>query len=242
VGEENLKGRERLLVLDLNGFLVDRRQDEVQYPNLESSRVNRWVMWFRPHARDFLQWTLANFTVGVWSTAQNHNVLPMVQLLFGADFQRHVAFVYHQRHCTEDRRLGGGRDVKPVFYKELKRIWDDPALCGRFHARNTLLMDDSPYKARLNPPHTLLAVTSWEARDSGVGEEKEVERQRMLDSALGETGEVRKYLETLAASELSVPEFVQRFPLDCAGATTVPSDTLPPTVEQRQDRKRVRCS
>ncbi|KAI9087314.1 hypothetical protein K1719_030784 [Acacia pycnantha] len=48
---------------------------------------------------------------------------------------------------------------KPLVFKDLRKIWEkrDPNLPwekGYYHESNTLLLDDSPYKALLNPPHT----------------------------------------------------------------------------------------
>lgn len=45
---------------------------------------------------------------------------------------------------------------KPLVFKELKKIWEnnDPNLSwkkGDYDESNTLLLDDSPYKALLNP-------------------------------------------------------------------------------------------
>lgn len=45
---------------------------------------------------------------------------------------------------------------KPLVFKELRKIWenDDPNLPwknGDYNESNTLLLDDSPYKALLNP-------------------------------------------------------------------------------------------
>lgn len=39
-------------------------------------------MYLRPHAREFCAWALDNFEVGVWSSAQAHNVHQLVSLCF----------------------------------------------------------------------------------------------------------------------------------------------------------------
>lgn len=49
---------------------------------------------------------------------------------------------------------------KPLVFKELRKIWenDDPSLPwknGDYNESNTLLLDDSPYKALLNPVRLL---------------------------------------------------------------------------------------
>ena len=67
-----------------------------------------------------------------------------------------IGFVQDQSHCTytgfntvEDRE-------KPLLLKELNKIWEkhDPDLPwarGYYNKSNTLLLDDSPYKALRNP-------------------------------------------------------------------------------------------
>jgi len=39
---------------------------------------------------------------------------------------------------------------KKIVFKDLKKVWDDHQF-KNFNAKNTLLVDDSPYKALLNP-------------------------------------------------------------------------------------------
>lgn len=49
--------------------------------------------------------------------------------------------------------------TKPLVLKELKKLWDDLPWRqqGEFSPSNTLLLDDSPYKALRNPVRTALA-------------------------------------------------------------------------------------
>jgi hypothetical protein len=48
--------------------------------------------------------------------------------------------------------------TKPLVLKELKKLWDDLPWRqqGEFSPSNTLLLDDSPYKALRNPVRTAL--------------------------------------------------------------------------------------
>lgn len=43
---------------------------------------------------------------------------------------------------------------KPIFLKELRRVWESPPFSGVYGPSNTLLIDDSAYKALRNPPYT----------------------------------------------------------------------------------------
>lgn len=40
---------------------------------------------------------------------------------------------------------------KPIFLKKLKKIWENNYYGGRFSESNTLLIDDEPHVALLNP-------------------------------------------------------------------------------------------
>lgn len=59
-------------------------------------------------------------------------------------------------HCTKTGFKTLDNRHKPLVCKELRKIWekDDPSWPwkrGDFNESNTLLIDDSPYKALLNP-------------------------------------------------------------------------------------------
>jgi hypothetical protein len=59
-------------------------------------------------------------------------------------------------HCTATKFKTLEDKHKPIVFKELRKIWEkhDPTLPwekGYYNESNTLLLDDSPYKALLNP-------------------------------------------------------------------------------------------
>lgn len=61
-----------------------------------------------------------------------------------------------QSHCTETGFNTIDNSDKPLVLKELKKLWEkeDPNLPwdkGVYDKSNTLLLDDSPYKALRNP-------------------------------------------------------------------------------------------
>lgn len=65
-------------------------------------------------------------------------------------------FVQDQSHCTITGLTTIENRNKPLFLKELKKLWDkeEPNLPwekGEYTPSNTLLLDDSPYKALRNP-------------------------------------------------------------------------------------------
>jgi hypothetical protein len=108
----------------------------------------------------FVKWLQYYFTVGIWSSASYKNVSWLVKLIVPESKDRHdLALVFDQSHCT---RAGWMKDLnKPRFLKELRKIWNSPDMCGIYNSDNTLLIDDSPYKAIRNPPDTALHLVKW---------------------------------------------------------------------------------
>lgn len=52
--------------------------------------------------------------------------------------------------CTKSELPTPYQPNKEIVFKDLKKVWDDHQF-KIFNAKNTLLVDDSPYKALLNP-------------------------------------------------------------------------------------------
>ncbi|KAF9618956.1 hypothetical protein IFM89_002951 [Coptis chinensis] len=101
--------------------------------------------------------------------------------------------------CIADKFIYG----KPLMLKELVKLWDkdDPNLPWEkreYNESNNLLVDDSPYKALLNPAHTTIFPTSYDFRNKN-------------DNSLGHGGDIRMYLEGLVTSE-NVQKHIQQHP------------------------------
>lgn len=111
-----------------------------------AGRLRRtFFVYNRPFMRDFIAWALSNFVVGVWSSARQHNLQGLVSHIFGPKASA-LAFVWGQERCTYCGTVGG-RHGKPIYIKELRRIWEE-APFSPFGPSNTLLIDDDKYKAR----------------------------------------------------------------------------------------------
>lgn len=66
-------------------------------------------------------------------------------------------------HCTPTRFNTLENRHKALVFKEVRRIWEkyDPNLPwerGYYNESNTLLLDDSPYKALLNPVRLVITL------------------------------------------------------------------------------------
>jgi len=180
-----------LLILDVNGLLVDRLQQAAQTP-ADLTYGGRYHVYDRPHVRDFVAWLLQRFRVAVWSSAQVHNVEPMVAHIFGASASA-LRFVWGQDRCSIDGKvkLAGGRS-KPRFLKELRLVY----AAGHGTESSTCLVDDDEYKAVRNPPHTALHPRAYTVSEKDT------------DTELAERGTLRSLLAMMAEAP-SIPAFVR---------------------------------
>lgn len=183
-----------LLVLDVNGLLCDRRRDPV--PGLKAdAKCGPAYVYDRPHAAEFLKWALQRFRVGVWSSARSYNLEPLVAHVFGPALRRHLRFAWAQEKCTSDGVVAARNgSTKPKFFKELRLL----ASAGHGTLGDILLVDDDPYKAERNPPHTAVHPRAYEVTD------------KRQDDGLGAQSALRRYLDDLSLTSLkTVPEYVK---------------------------------
>jgi len=176
--------RPLLLVIDLNGTLVDRKR-----------RTSSFVE--RPNLAPFLEYVLANHTLMIWSSAQPENVRSVCQRLFSPQQQRQVLAEWGRD--TLDLTRAQYKE-KVQVYKRLERIWQNDRIKeshpdadrgGMWDQSNTVLIDDSRLKAAAQP-HNLLEIPEF----------KNTPEQRGTDVL----GQVVGYLE-----ELRLQEDVSRF-------------------------------
>ncbi|KAG6517916.1 hypothetical protein ZIOFF_021315 [Zingiber officinale] len=200
--------RKKLIVLDLNGLLADINQD---YRNAHKahSKVGGKLVFKRPFCDDFLKFCFERFNVGVWSSRRRYNVDSVVEYLMG-DLKNKLLFCWvrdlitlDQSKCTDTGCVTIDNIHKPLLLKELNKLWDkeDPDLPwekGEYSASNTLLIDDSPYKALCNPPHTAIFPDPYSFTNKD-------------DDFLGPEGRLRHYLEGLAMAD-DVQLYIQANP------------------------------
>ncbi|XVF49941.1 hypothetical protein PTKIN_Ptkin04bG0056700 [Pterospermum kingtungense] len=192
--------KKKLLVLDLNGILVDvvQKPDGLR-PNF---RVSKKAVFKRPFCGDFLNFCFSTFNVAIWSSRTYKNVKKLVHRLMPKR-KCNLLFCWHRRQCTVTRFKTIEDKKKPIVLKELRKVWEkhEGNLTwgkGEYDESNTLLLDDSPYKALRNPVNTAVFPYPFQYKDAG-------------DSSLGPDGDIRKYLEGLAAAE-NVQKYVEQNP------------------------------
>ncbi|XP_020686836.1 uncharacterized protein LOC110102722 isoform X2 [Dendrobium catenatum] len=183
--------RKKLLVLDLNGILCD-----VVFGShgscLPYKRVNMRSVFKRPFLDDFLTFCFERFVVGIWSSRNKNNIIGVINYIMG-DSKDRLLFCWDQSKCTVTGFNTIENSHKPLVLKELIKLWDKeeaslPWDKGEYSPSNTLLVDDSPYKALCNPPHTAIFPFPYDFRDE-------------RDNCLGPGGAIRLYLESIASAD-----------------------------------------
>ncbi|KAH7673379.1 Protein-serine/threonine phosphatase protein [Dioscorea alata] len=193
--------RQKLLVLDLNGLLADILSDPHKAHKADI-RIRGKSLFKRPFCDDFLKFCFERFNIGVWSSRVRYNVDSVVDFLMG-DLKQKLLFCWDLSKCTTT----GFRTIenvhKPLVLKDLKKLWnkEEPDLqweIGEYTSSNTLLIDDSPYKALCNPPHTSIFPHPYNFYNRH-------------DNSLGPGGDLRVYLEGLAMCD-DTQQYVREHP------------------------------
>lgn len=186
--------KNKLIILDLNGLLVYRIRGNDKTKKIPKSKydykISKFKIWIRPNTKDFLKYCLLHFNVAIWSTAQIHNILPLIDLLFDEEDKEKIVFIWGQSECTPSGKFSSINKHKELVFKETSKIWDE---FPQYNETNTLLIDDDEYKAERNVPFTAIHPNSW------VGDED--------DNFLSNT-KLISWLEDLKNSE-TVAEFVK---------------------------------
>ncbi|KAF7803091.1 ubiquitin-like domain-containing CTD phosphatase 1 [Senna tora] len=193
--------KNKLLVLDVNGLLVDLVCPRPKDHKADTVITGRAV-FKRPFYLEFLKFCFENFEVAVWTSRMKKNVDKVLTFLIG-DMKHKLLFCWDHSHCTMTEFKTLENKHKPLVFKDLRKIWEkhDPNLPwekGYFNESNTLLLDDSPYKALLNPLHTSIFPFTYDFRNKD-------------DNSLAIGGDLREYLGGLAKAE-NMAEYVGRNP------------------------------
>lgn len=150
-----------LIILDLNGVLLsseyvgknDKRKEELVGRGHVTD--GRFVYFIRPGLHSFLELLFKSFDVGIWTCAKERKTADIMTTVFTKEERNQFVFVYDQSNTA---KLASPHPYKkagdsPIFIKHLPSLY---SVYDSYHAKNTLLIDDSPYKTYLNPPFTSL--------------------------------------------------------------------------------------
>ncbi|CAA0815315.1 Haloacid dehalogenase-like hydrolase (HAD) superfamily protein [Striga hermonthica] len=165
----------KLLVLDVNGLLVDI-SPYVPYDYDPDDIILRKAVFKRPYCDDFLKFCFERFNVGVWTSRARRNMEPILDFLLGNDKSR-LLFFWDQSHCTDTGFTTVEKRNRPLQLKKLKKLWDkcEPDLPwerGVYNESNTLLLDDTPSKSLTNPRYNAVFPHTYRfrnVRDNSLG-------------------------------------------------------------------------
>ncbi|XP_050121189.1 uncharacterized protein LOC126598860 isoform X10 [Malus sylvestris] len=192
--------KKKLLILDVNGLLADIVQLVPQQIKLykPDTMISRKSVFKRPFYDSFLLFCFDYFNVAIWSSRNKKNVDEVVDYLLGIS-KKKLLFCWNQSHCTKTKFKTLDNEKKPLVLKELRKLWekhdpDLPLARGEYNETNTLLVDDSPYKALCNPENTAIFPFPYHFKNR-------------MDRSLGVGGNIRRYLEGLVYAP-NVQEYV----------------------------------
>ncbi|XP_015086833.1 uncharacterized protein LOC107029909 [Solanum pennellii] len=177
--------KKKLLVLNLGGLLVHRvhKRDWFSVRTYKPDLVcGNFKVFKRPFCEQFLKFCLERFEVGIWSSAMELD----------------------QEKCIDSGFKCLEKKEKPIFLKQMKKIWENkynilPFRGGKFSESNTIMIDDEPHTALINPPNTAIFPPVFK-----VGNGR--------DTFLGPEGDFQKFLDGLVDAN-DVPTYVKEHSL-----------------------------
>lgn len=219
-------GSEKLVVLDLNGFLVYRVREgraattseaRMEHEGVRNAdaKLGKFYVWKRPHADAFVRWMARKgVRVGFWSTAMEHNVVMLLAwLLPNAKDRAKISFVWDGRMCKDTGKRDPKNPHKPLVLKELKKFWhsiateDSKARVQHSESRATTKgMGEGPNSSNddkrwFGPHNTVLIDDSENKADANPPSTSVHPRPWSIqdgdDNFLGRNGMFRKYVADL---------------------------------------------
>ena len=155
--------KKHAVILDLNGFLLTKEDPKTSSSSCVHISLDRYKIVIRPGCFEFLEELCRHFHVGIWSTMLHKNVCYHVNILQQYARRSYPFFmVWGQEDCYIHGLRKVYRPDKPhveAMFKPLLRVWNQfKSLCNR---KNTLLIDDSPFKGCINPASNCIYPNSF---------------------------------------------------------------------------------
>ncbi|QCE12681.1 hypothetical protein DEO72_LG10g3929 [Vigna unguiculata] len=202
VGPSTVYLKKKLIVLDVNGLLVDIVSPPPKHRKADAT-VGKKALFKRPFYLDFLNFCFEKFEVAIWSSRTRKNINRVLDHLMGRKMRNRFLFCWDLSYCTKTSFKTLENKYKPLVFKDLRKIWEKydsklPWEKGYYNESNTLLLDDSPYKALLNPPCNSVFPQSFDF-------------QNQSDNSLARGGDLREYLNGLADAE-NMQKYVEQHP------------------------------
>jgi hypothetical protein len=169
-----------VVVLDVNGVLLHREFNRCPLvPCMALGHVdadvivndNKFSIFLRPEAKEFILWLSERADVVIWSTMTRPMLEALIEVVF-VDCKPPM-LVLDQKYCT-DTGICVPRQTKKLLIKEIEGI-------AQLRNRRVLIVDDAPYKVKMNPCDVICPVT-WHP----------LTQRPEIDNALAEDGEIQK--------------------------------------------------
>lgn len=148
-----------LLLLDLHGVLIERFKKgsaedrsirrEFRAPWMSFKKYN---IWQRPHLEQFLDIATRRYAVGIWSAAEERNILPVLTALsddlnLTPCLMQRLAYLCNRSQCRPDPASG-----KYAVVKYLPDVWASVP----YTDANTIIVDDTFAKVRFYPKSAIV--------------------------------------------------------------------------------------
>jgi hypothetical protein len=107
----------------------------------------------RPHYYEFLTKCVSIFDIGIWSSMTQPNLIPIVDLLLGEGSKIKLIFIWGVKKCKQIPVSHSLNPRRQLVLKKMSKVFQDISL--RFYQlfhKNTLLIDDCPFKCMANAP------------------------------------------------------------------------------------------
>ena len=201
-GDSDRPWTKRLIVLDVNGFLLYRSRHVitgVQRNGFDSIGNN---LYDRPYVRQFLKWLQTRgFYVALWTSATAPVAESLRKHLFTGNIPAPL-FCFSQKECISLPRSES--TLGPVFSKPLSVVWDsDVAKQHGFDKSNTIILDDSFEKQASNLANCIITRTFNASSAEAVS---------LSLKELGAKGSLWAYLDGLARHQGDVQTYIKEKP------------------------------
>lgn len=153
----------KLIVLDINGVLCTKTQDNVE--KNEGIKLATYNVIFRPEYRKFLNFCYENYDVGFFSSTTYKNASLILKKLLTPEQYKKTVFMWFRDRTVLDPDFNKDPEIKQFdTIKRLSDIIDNPIVNHdrRYNYQNTVLIDDSQRKTRFNDPFNIVIVPPYD--------------------------------------------------------------------------------
>lgn len=205
-----LKIPRKLVVLDLNGVLVNRSYNpnhkgnsDQEDPNQKGSNCGRqfcvgaFYVTPRPNLIPFIDYLFRHYDVAIWSSATHANVCNTLECVLGKKRCTRFVFIWSQNQCVavKDTQLSDSDDNQKHKLLLSKPFHLISNRFPQYTSDQILMIDDSIQKYGAQSYPNLFAVSPW---DSSAQD----------DYSLKSTGQIGKFLSGLCRFDGTVPQWI----------------------------------